>query len=559
MNKNFTTEECCKWNKNKLINPKTNRNIKENSALYNNIKLICSKTIKKNIYSIFNDFCETYKIKSSDILNSNDKKIYKKFLHFCNSIKEDLKEKAKDKSSSSSSKNLDLKTDLKKHKREDERHDKSSNSSSNKNDLKTDLKKNKKKDEKKGEKKHKNKDKRHDKSSNSSSNKNDLKTDLKKHKRKDEKKDERKDKRHDISLSSSFKTQDLLINKFEYYNKIIKYLKDINFKSKNCITLTSHNNKYLLTDNIKLYKQIGTKSVFGIVYKAKNINKLYKSIPKFVVKIQLQTKEFKNELSIFKIFSSYAFKNNIIHIPLYYYDCLCNNIIKEPAYPKLLAEAKKLYKFYSIILYERADGDLKSFITSRNYNENIWKNIYEQIYMSIFIIHNLGYLHNDAHSGNFIYRKIKKGGCFHYKINGEDYYIENLGYIWMIWDYGNTRDAKLQYTCAILVDYYRINTFLCHRNMELEATKAFNNNIIVMFLDKEPTGHLDDKIHIPSSIKYIQNKLFEKFININPDKYLTIKAQEKKINDKSFIKLLKDENLLFSKTHIGEVIYSTII
>jgi hypothetical protein len=552
MNKNFTTEECCKWNKNKLINPKTNRNIKENSALYNNIKLICSKTTKKDIYSIFTDFCERYKIKSSDILNSNDKNIYKKFLHFCNSIKEDLKKKTKDKSLNSSSNKNDLKTDLKKHKRKDEKKDKrediSSSSSSNKNqDLKTDLKKNKRKDEKKDKRKDKRKDERHDKSSSSSS----KNLDLKKHKRKDE--------RHDKSSSSSFKTQDLLINKFEYYNKIIKYLKDINFKSKNCITLTSHNNKYLLTDNIKLYKQIGTKSVFGIVYKAKNINKSYKSIPKFVVKIQLQTKEFKNELSIFKIFSSYAFKNNIIHIPLYYYDCLCNNIIKEPAYPKLLAEAKKLYKFYSIILYERADGDLKSFITSRNYNENIWKNIYEQIYMSIFIIHNLGYLHNDAHSGNFIYRKIKKRGCFHYKINGEDYYIENLGYIWMIWDYGNTRDAKLQASYAMLEDYYRINTFLCHRNIELEATKAFNNNIIVMFLDKEPTGHLDDKIHIPSSIKYIQNKLFEKFININPDKYLTIKAQEKKINDKSFIKLLKDENLLFSKTPIGEVIYSTTI
>ena len=498
MNKNFTTGECSKWNKNKLINPKTNRNIKENSALYNNIKSICSKTTKKDINSIINDFCQTYKIKSSDILNSNDKYIYKKYIEFCNSIKDDLKKKVKDKSLSSSSKKKDIKKDLKKK-------DKSLSSSSKKKDIKKDLKK--------------------------------------------------KDK----SSSSSFKTQDLLINKFEYYNKIIKYLKDINFKSNNCISLTSHNNKYLLTNNIKLYKQIGTKSVFGIVYKAKNINKSYKSIPKFVVKIQLQTKEFKNELSIFKLFSSYAFKNNIIHIPLYYYDCLCNNIIKEPAYPKLLTEAKKIYKNYSIILYERADGDLKSFIDSRNYNENIWKNIYEQIYMSIFIIHNLGYLHNDAHSGNFIYRKIKKGGCFHYKINGEDYYIENIGYIWMIWDYGNTRDAKLQASYAMLEDYYRINTFLCHRNIELEATKAFNNNLIVMVLHKEPTGHLDNKIHIPSSIKYIQNKLFEKFIDINPDKYLTMKAQEKKINDKSFIKLLKDENLLFSKTPIGEIIYSTTI
>jgi len=518
MNKNFTTDECSKWNKNKLINPKTNRNIKENSALYNNIKSICSKTTKKDINSIINDFCQTYKIKSSDILNSNDKYIYKKYIEFCNSIKDDLKKKVKDKSLSSSSKKKDIKKDIK-------------------NDLKIDIKKDIKKDLKKK-----------DKSLSSSSKKKDIKIDI------------RKDK----SSSSSFKTQDLLINKFEYYNKIIKYLKDINFKSNNCISLTSHNNKYLLTNNIKLYKQIGTKSVFGIVYKAKNINKSYKSIPKFVVKIQLQTKEFKNELSIFKLFSSYAFKNNIIHIPLYYYDCLCNNIIKEPAYPKLLTEAKKIYKNYSIILYERADGDLKSFIDSKNYNENIWKNIYEQIYMSIFIIHNLGYLHNDAHSGNFIYRKIKKGGCFHYKINGEDYYIENIGYIWMIWDYGFTKNSKDSHLFHMFLDYYHINTFLCHRNIDLELKDIYIKNPLVLyfkFLHKQqlPSGRLNDKIHIPLSIKYIQSKLWEKFIDINPDKYLTMKAEEKKINDKSFIKLLKDEKLLFSKTPIGEVIYSTTI
>jgi hypothetical protein len=478
MNKNFTTEECIKWNKNKLINPKTNRNIKENSALYNNIKSICSKTTKKDINSIFSDFCQLYKIKSSDILNSNDKKIYKKYIEFCNSIKEDLKKKAKDKNSSSSSKNLDLKTDLKK----------------------------------------------------------------------------------DKSSSSSFKTQDLLINKFEYYNKIIKYLKNINFKSNNCISLTSQNNKYLLTDNIKLYKQIGSVSVFGIIYKAMNINDFYKSIPKFVVKIQLQSKESKNELSIFKKLSSYAFKNNIIHIPLYYFDSICNNIIKEPAYPKLIREAKKINKSYSIILYERADGDLKSFITSKNYNEDIWKNIYEQIFISIFIIHNLGYLHNDAHWGNFLYRKIKKGGCFHYKIDDEDYYIENMGYIWMIWDYGNVRDIKLHAPYAILKDYYYINTFLCHRNLDLETKKEFTKNLLVLDLEDDdgniqPSGRLNNDIHIPSSIKNIQSKLWEKFININPDKYLIMKAQEKKVNDKSFIKLLKDEKLLFSKTPIGEVIY----
>ena len=44
-------------------------------------------------------------------------------------------------------------------------------------------------------------------------------------------------------------------------------------------------------------------------------------------------------------------------------------------------------------------------------------------------------LHCDAHSGNFLYHKIKKGGYFHYNLFGIDYYIKNIGYLWIIWDF----------------------------------------------------------------------------------------------------------------------------
>ena len=42
----------------------------------------------------------------------------------------------------------------------------------------------------------------------------------------------------------------------------------------------------------------------------------------------------------------------------------------------------------------------------------------------------------DSHSGNFLFRKIKKGGYYHYNIYGKDYYVENLGYVWEIQDFG---------------------------------------------------------------------------------------------------------------------------
>jgi hypothetical protein len=70
------------------------------------------------------------------------------------------------------------------------------------------------------------------------------------------------------------------------------------------------------------------------------------------------------------------------------------------------------------------------------------------------------------------------------------------------------------------------------------------------------SGILKDKINVPSNIKKIQKELWEKFININPDKYLTMKAQAREVDDYSFLKLLKDEKILFSKSPIGEVISS---
>ena len=52
---------------------------------------------KKDITSIFNHFCETYNIKSSDITNSKNKTLYKHFNHFCDSIKPYLNKIEKDK------------------------------------------------------------------------------------------------------------------------------------------------------------------------------------------------------------------------------------------------------------------------------------------------------------------------------------------------------------------------------------------------------------------------------------------------------------------------------
>jgi hypothetical protein len=52
----------------------------------------------------------------------------------------------------------------------------------------------------------------------------------------------------------------------------------------------------------------------------------------------------------------------------------------------------------------------------------------------------------------FLYHKIKKGGYFHYNIYGKDYYLENLGYLWIIWDF----ELSISFDKMIYFDFYSI-------------------------------------------------------------------------------------------------------
>ena len=56
----------------------------------------------------------------------------------------------------------------------------------------------------------------------------------------------------------------------------------------------------------------------------------------------------------------------------------------------------------------------------------------------------------DCHPGNFLYHKIKAGGYFHYNFFGVDYYLENVGFLWVIWDF------DLSKTLIEAMDIYKI-------------------------------------------------------------------------------------------------------
>ena len=345
--------------------------------------------------------------------------------------------------------------------------------------------------------------------------------------------------------------------------KLITYFKDIKFNKNSCLELTKTSNYYLLSKNILLYKQLGNPGVYGVVYKSKNINPEYSDLPKFVSKLQLSRKESKQEVSIFKVVSNYALKNNICHFPILYASSECNKIIRDNNYPDILAKAKNNFKNYSIILYELANGDYYSFIEKYKLelNAKIWKNIYEQIYMSIFIFHYLDIAHNDTHGGNFLYTKIKPGGCFHYKINNQDYYIENIGYKWMLSDYGICTKLSKHVKHHFFDDYSKIYFHLIKYNEEIDKNPIFNK-----IYSNTKAGYLKNDVIIPKEILSIQQKIWEHLggLNIYYKTKFVFKANEnyelvENKNEYDWFKYFIDNNILFSKYPIGPIISSSII
>ena len=71
-------ELCEKWNKNKLINPITNRKITENSTIYKKFNKFCNKTQNKGVNKIQKIFMPFIKRVSANI---TDRINYYLYLH----------------------------------------------------------------------------------------------------------------------------------------------------------------------------------------------------------------------------------------------------------------------------------------------------------------------------------------------------------------------------------------------------------------------------------------------------------------------------------------------
>ena len=256
-----------------------------------------------------------------------------------------------------------------------------------------------------------------------------------------------------------------IIDRINFFIYIRKYILSINKKNKNiCMRLYKYDEKtklpiYRLGNKIILDKQIGSKSRYGIVYLAHyqhDINYKYNDLNKlnkFAIKVVNYSIYNEIEYLVLCEVSKKVITFTCPHFPITYGLIKCDNkklksnyensvllqniklsdINKSKNYPELVNNNISLY--YQI--NELASGDFNKYRIFYNNNNEYLLNSIAQIYISIMFFHKyINAFHNDAHAGNFLYHRIKPGGYFHYNIYGQDFYLENIGYLWVIWDFG---------------------------------------------------------------------------------------------------------------------------
>ncbi len=270
-------------------------------------------------------------------------------------------------------------------------------------------------------------------------------------------------------------------DRIRYYLLIKKFLNINKENNRKCLKLYKIVNNcpiYRIGNKIILKKQIGSSSAHGMVYLTTfRDKKIYKYACKITIATNKAILENKIQQQLTKAIV------NCPHFPLLYGTYYCNHIIDTndsfknsrsislpieqniKLYPKVVQNAIILNKDLLITFNELANGDLTDFLLNNiNFNPNEVFNSLVQIYFSLmFYYQEIKMLHYDAHGGNFLYHKIKKGDYFHYNIYGKDYYLENLGYLWIIWDFEQSisfdkNDSKIKFDFNYVLNEYLPNS-----------------------------------------------------------------------------------------------------
>ena len=256
------------------------------------------------------------------------------------------------------------------------------------------------------------------------------------------------------------------------YNLYYKYLSK--HDKEQCLKVTK-NTLSLLNDNVKIIKQIeeGFNESAILLSKGTNTGELFR----FASKIMSINANNLNEINIVENLTKMVIAKKNPHFPIMYYNFICNKQISNQALPNIADN-----KTYYITLNELANGNAKTFVHKYYGDDEKMQNAIVQIIIAIYSFHCEGYFHNNTQWHNFLFHKIKPGGYIKYVINGNELYLKNIGFLWVILDFGlatkiTKKDSRNMRICT--QDYRQILRAFRNKNAagDLQDDYPISNQI----------------------------------------------------------------------------------
>jgi len=128
------------------------------------------------------------------------------------------------------------------------------------------------------------------------------------------------------------------------------------------------------------------------------------------------------------------------NLPMHYGSCIAPTRVKT----RFDKSGRDLPPFAYYSANELAGGpDLEMWQMGEAHGPLQWTSCFFQILAGAAVLNGMvRYVHADLHWGNVIMQPLNPGGCWHYKLGRQSYYVPNTGEQWRLWDFGFSLPIK---------------------------------------------------------------------------------------------------------------------
>ena len=223
------------------------------------------------------------------------------------------------------------------------------------------------------------------------------------------------------------------IERKKTFNTLTKFIKDEQKKNKD---------KNSIRHSFRFGKKLG-EGIQGIVYKATPKTKNAKPIvlkrsnilkPEYLFKDKMFSKDALKqppyiEITCLILVNQLVLQRICPNFALNYHNEIIDTCNKDPSISSRKHCTIQYNEFINLGTFEDW--------ASKNHKEELWYNAIFQILAALYAMHkHYNLFHNDFHGRNLLVYKVKPGGYWTYIIDGVKYYVPNLGFVFLISDFG---------------------------------------------------------------------------------------------------------------------------